>query len=108
MSKYYNRKCELDGIRFDSIKEMNHYAELKVLEKGGVIKDLKLQPEYILVPAYIDNGKKVRPIIYRADFAYTENGKSVVEDVKGFKTDVYKLKKKIFRYMYPAIDFREI
>lgn len=94
----------LDGILFASKAEMNRYAELKMLERAGIIKNLELQPRFPLLAG----NKKDRGTSYFADFAYEENGHRVVEDVKGHKTDVYKLKRKLFRDRYPEIDFREV
>lgn len=108
-SKYNARKTEVDGFVFDSIKEANRYQELKLLELAGEITDLQLQPEFVLQKGFHDNkGKIHRPIIYRADFWYRENGKIIVEDVKGMKTQVYQIKKKLFIYSRPQIDFREV
>lgn len=108
--KYYNKKTEVDGITFDSKLEAQRYRELKVLEKAGYIKDLKLQPKYELQPSYKKNGKTIRKIEYIADFSYFDNelNKLVVEDTKGFKTDVYRLKKKMFEYKYPELTITEI
>lgn len=106
-NKYGNHKRELDGYKFDSIKEMNRYSELKLLKRGGVIKNLRLQPRYELQEGFTYQGKKERKIEYVADFEYTENSKTVVEDVKGMKTDVYKLKRKLFLYRYPDLTFYE-
>lgn len=110
MSKYFSRKTEIDGHTFDSLKEASRYTELKLLERGKVIKDLKLQPVYELQPRFRYHGSNIRAITYVADFSYTDakTGKTVVEDVKGFKTEVYKLKRKIFLYQNPEVDFREI
>lgn len=97
-NKYGNKKCKIDGYTFDSIKEGHRYAELKILLREGKIKDLELQKEYELVPSYIDNeGKRVRPVYYKADFVYYDNeaGKTVIEDVKGFRNEIYKIKKKL-------------
>ena len=109
-SKYKNRRTEVDGIEFDSLKEARRYGELKLLVKGGVIKDLELQPVFELIPKQKHNGKTIRKANYIADFMYidTKRGITVVEDVKGFKTDVYKLKKKMFLYKYPEYEFKEI
>ena len=67
-SKYGNRKCKIDGYTFDSIKEGQRYAELKILLRENKIKDLELQKEYELCPAYRDGitGKMVRPLYYKA------------------------------------------
>lgn len=94
----------LDGILFDSKAEATRYAELKMLLKAGMIQKLELQPVFPLVPA---QGKE-RGLSYVADFSYEESGHRIVEDVKGMRTDVYKLKRKLFRAMYPEIDFREV
>lgn len=100
--KYGNRKVIIDGIAFDSKKEGNRYCELKLLQRAGSIVGLTLQPEFELQPAYTVNGKRVRAITYRADFKYfdTEKNRYVVEDVKGFRTKEYLLKKKMFAYKF--------
>lgn len=110
-NKYGNRKCKIDGFTFDSMKEGRRYAELKILLREGLIKDLELQKQFELQPGFIDaDGKRIRPIYYRADFCYTdtETGKMVVEDVKSAatKTAVYKLKKKMMAYK--GITIKEI
>lgn len=98
-NKYGNKKCRIDGFTFDSQKEGMRYAELKILLRQNKIKDLELQKEYELVPAYRDaiTGKMIRPVYYKADFVYydIENEKTVIEDVKGYKTETYKIKKKL-------------
>ena len=107
--KYHNKKVEYDGYTFDSIREKNYYIKLKLLEKAGKIKELELQKEFELQPSFKLNNKTSRKITYRADFTYktTEDDKLHVIDVKGFKTDVYKLKKKLFEYKY-RIEIEEI
>lgn len=107
--KYHNKKVEYDGYTFDSIREKNYYIKLKLLEKAGKIKELELQKEYELQPSYKLGNKTNRKITYRADFTYktTEDDKLHVIDVKGFRTDVYRLKKKLFEYKY-KIELEEI
>ncbi len=107
--KYHNKKVEYDGYTFDSIKEKNYYIKLKLLEKAGKIKELELQKEYELQPSFKLNNKTSRKITYRSDFTYktTEDDKLHVVDVKGFRTDVYRLKKKLFEYKY-RIEIEEI
>lgn len=109
VAKYHNKKVKYDGYTFDSIREKNYYIKLKLLEKAGKIKELELQKEYELQPSFKLNNKTSRKITYRADFTYktTEDDKLHVIDVKGFKTDVYKLKKKLFEYKY-RIEIEEI
>lgn len=107
MSKYKNKKTIVDNIKFDSKAEANRYIELKLLEKAGKISDLELQPKFELQEKYINNkGEKVRAITYKSDFSYIENGKLVVEDVKGVETKEFKIKKKLFENKYRDIDFR--
>ena len=94
-SKYKNQKTIIDGIEFDSIKEANRYTELKYLLQAKEIFNLRLQPKFILQQAFKRNKKTYRKIEYLADFYYFDNKSQthVVEDVKGMKTEVYKLKK---------------
>lgn len=99
-SKYSSAKTDVDGIRFDSKKEAEFYAELKLREKAGEISHLRLQPRYLLQEAFKHEGKQYRETEYVADFEYIENGETVVIDVKGFRTAVYMLKKKLFLYRY--------
>ena len=81
---------------YDSKKEAKRGAELKLLEKSGLITDLKEQVKYQVIPK--QDGE--RAAHYIADFAYMENGNLVVEDVKGFKTADYILKRKLMRYVH--------
>lgn len=99
-SKYRAKKTVVDGITFDSRKEADRYLVLKGMEEDGLIENLRRQVRYELVPAFDVDGKHYRPVYYVADFAYVEDGKEVVEDVKGVRTDVYKLKSKLFARRY--------
>ena len=87
--KYRARRVVVDGISFASAKEAKRYGELKLLQRGKQISDLRLQVRY----------KLVMEVVYVADFAYYDRltGKQVVEDVKGFRTPEYKRKKKLMR-----------
>lgn len=105
-SKYHAKKTVVDGITFDSRHEAKRYAVLKLLERDGAISDLRRQVKYELVPAFDLDGKHYRSITWIADFVYTENGKEVVEDCKGYRTDVYKLKRKLFAHRY-GVSIRE-
>lgn len=95
-AKYAAVPTIVDGIRFASQREARRYRELTILARAGVIRDLERQPEYPLVV----NG--VRVARYLADFRYVEtsDGRSVVEDVKGVRTPVYTLKKKLVAALY--------
>lgn len=95
-TKYNAQRTELDGIKFASKKEARRYAQLKLMEKAGVITDLRLQVPFVL----IDKSTYGRAIKYIADFVYIENGQEIIEDTKGFRTDVYKLKKRLFAEKY--------
>lgn len=106
-NKYRNNPMIIDGIRFDSTKEGHRWCELQTLQKAGVISDLQRQVKYELQPAFYFQGKKIRPIQYVADFTYNEGGEHIVEDVKGVKTQEYKLKKKMMQYIY-GIDIKEV
>ena len=108
MNKYRNKKVIVDGEEFDSKKEGNRYKELKLLLKAGEISNLELQPKFLLQDSFKKNGKTFRKIEYIADFQYIENGKTIVEDVKGMQTDVFKLKHKIFEKVYPDLELRII
>ena len=101
-SKYKAKKTIVDGIKFDSQKEALRYKELKLLEKVHKIDNLRLQVPFTL----IDKSKHGRAIKYIADFVYCSNGLEIVEDVKGYKTDVYKLKKRLLAEKY-GIEIKE-
>lgn len=105
--KYHNKKCEYKGLKFDSLKERNHYIVLEHLEKTGQIKDLKRQVKFELQPSFKLNGKTIRAINYIADFTYLKDGILVVVDTKGFRTKDYLLKKKMFQYKY-GMDIVEV
>ncbi|NCC71585.1 DUF1064 domain-containing protein [bacterium] len=108
--KYNNKKVIIDNIKFDSKKEANRYLELKFLLKYKKIKNLELQKVFLLQKSFKDNeGKTQRAIKYIADFQYIDVGskKVIVEDVKGMKTEVYKIKKKLLLYKFPKIIFKE-
>lgn len=101
MSKYNNKKTEVDGIVFDSKKEANKYQELKLLKMAGEIKDFDLQPVFVLQEKFEKNGKKFREIKYIADFKVIENDGTVrIIDTKGFRTKDFELKLKMFEYKY--------
>lgn len=104
--KYHNTKTVADGIKFDSKLEAERYAQLKILERAGVIRELELQPSFELLPSFKKNGKTWRKTVYKADFRYIlcEDDSYIIEDVKGSTaviTDVFRLKQKLFEYKYP-------
>lgn len=99
-AKYRNKKIEVGGIEFDSKKEAKRYADLLTLLRAGEISDLQLQREFELIPAQYETfpryGKKGQRLkdgqrciekgcVYKADFSYMQDGRLVVEDVKGYR-----------------------
>ena len=96
MTKYGNKKTLTpDGV-FDSKRELIRWNELKLLEKSGTIQDLKRQVKFELIPKIGKN----RPTSYIADFTYKDGDELVVEDAKGFKTEIYKIKKKLMMMVH--------
>lgn len=108
MSKYGNKKVQIDRYVFDSQLEGRRYRELALLEKAGEIKNLRLQVPFLLQESFRKDGKTYRKIEYIADFVYEEKGQTIVEDTKGMKTDVFKIKQKLFEYKYPNLTIKEI
>jgi len=99
-SKYHNVPVYIDGIRFMSRKEGQDYLNFKAMKKAGEIKELKLQPKF----KFDKTG-----ITYVADFDVTwKDGKREIFDSKGYKTAIYKIKKKLFKYFYPDLTLEEI
>ncbi len=96
-SKYRNEKVMEDGHKFDSRKEARRYKQLLLLQAAGEITDLKLQP----VIRCVVNGELV--CSYVADFFYIDRGplvavfKDTYEDCKGYKTPIYRLKRKLVK-----------
>lgn len=103
MSKYGSVKTEVDGVLFDSKREAFRYQELKICERAGIIQELALQVKFPLVV----NGVKV--CTYIADFVYKDQqGRTLVEDSKGVKTPVYRIKAKLFAACYPNLRILEV
>lgn len=95
--KYNNQKTVVNGILFDSKREANRYCELLLLMRAGEITNLQRQVRYTLIPK--QDGE--RACEYVADFVYTDKaGHTIVEDVKGVRTDVYKIKRKLMRWVH--------
>lgn len=111
-NKYRNQKVEVDGHLFDSKREAEVYAELKLLQKHGDVKDIELQPEFELLPSFRAGKANYRGIKYRADFRVTyHDGRQEVWDVKSritAKNPEYRMKVKLLLYKYPTLSFREV
>lgn len=111
--KYHNTKVIYKDIRFSSKKEMRRYIALKQLERAGIIKELELQPKFLLLDTIHYKDKTYPKTYYIADFKYfdKEKGKYIVEDIKSpitAKDKVYRLKIKMLLAKYPDIDFIEV
>ena len=121
MRKYHNTNVVVDGFEFQSKKEAYRWQELRLLEKAGEISDLRRQVKYTLIPAQKETTVEIRKNMtpkrtervverecsYVADFVYEEDGKTIVEDAKGMKTEVYRIKKKLMLYVH-GIKIREV
>jgi hypothetical protein len=97
-NKYNSKKVSIDGMTFDSKAESQYYLCLKA-------KEFKGQVPFELIPGYRDqSGKKIRSTHYIADFVvFYPDGSEDIVDVKGsrgFQTDIFKLKKKLFEWVY--------
>lgn len=116
-NKFNAKRIYIGGETFDSKKEYNRYCELRLLERAGEISNLERQVEYELIPAQFEmvwdkrkgeyrKGKCLeRKCCYIADFRYSENGKTVVEDVKGYRNSgaawsLYSIKRKLMLQLY--------
>lgn len=96
-NKYGARKVKApDGEVFDSMKEYHRWCYLRLLARAGRISDIHRQVSFELIPKQ----KGERACSYIADFTYQENGKLVVEDCKGYRTETYKIKKKLMLWVH--------
>ena len=104
-SKYGNKRTKVNNITFASKHEAERYAELRLLEKAGEITALMLQVKFVLIKASAINNEGY----YLADFVYfnTKTRSFVVEDAKGMKTEIYKIKKKLM-YDKHGIEIQEV
>ena len=106
-NKYNNKKTIVDGIKFDSEMESHYYIYLKHLKEIGEVVDFVLQPTYLLQEGFNLNGKRIRPITYKADFKVIyKDGHEEVIDVKGKLTEEFKIKRKMLLYRYRDINFK--
>ena len=118
-TKYGAKKVEYDGMTFDSKAERDRYLELRLLEACGKIQNLRRQVKFVLIPTQREadtigkrGGVKQGRVIekecsYTADFVYEEDGETIVEDYKGFKTEEYKIKRKLMLWVH-GIRIKEI
>ena len=103
MNKYNAKKVEVDGIKFDSVAESRYYKYLLGLLNEGVVESFEMQKPYTLLDKFPHpkTGKTIRAIKYVPDFEviYTD-GRVEVVDVKGMRTDVFRMKCKLFMFRY--------
>lgn len=112
MNKYHAKKVRTpDGV-FDSQKEYRRYCELRILERAGIVTNLQRQVRFALIPAQrgpdtigarggVKRGKIIeKAVYYVADFVYDMDGKHIVEDCKGVRTDAYIIKRKLMLKVY--------
>ena len=106
-NKYKNKKTIIDGFKFDSEMESHYYIYLKQLKEIGEVVDFVLQPTYLLQEGFDLNGKRIRPITYKADFKVIyKDGHEEVIDVKGKLTEEFKIKRKMLLYRYRDINLK--
>ena len=108
--KYHNTKTVVDDMVFDSKAEARRWQQLRLMERGGIIRDLRRQVPYVLIKSFRwPSGKACPKTVYKADFVYVieGTGEVVVEDVKGVLTPEYKLKKKLMMEKY-GIEVKEV
>lgn len=109
--KYGAKRTEVDGITFASKAEAKRYKELKLMQRTGMIRGLTLQPRYDIYALKFQDAP-VKIGFYKADFRYDvpllDNAwKTVIEDVKGVRTETYRLKKKLVEAQY-GIEITEV
>lgn len=101
-NKYGARKVTVDGITFDSAKEAKRWKELQLMERAGQIRDLRRQVPFELIPVQHGGIRNERPVTYIADFVYiwpanADPAERIIEDVKGYRTPEYKIKRKLMK-----------
>lgn len=108
-NKFGAKKTVVDGEVFDSKREADRWCELRALERAGKISHLVRQPRFNFEvrgnPVKYDSGRQA---YYKADFAYFDGEKRVIEDAKGFRTKEYKLKKAFVEALFPAVKIVEV
>lgn len=110
-SKYRNIKTVIDGIKFDSVKEVERYSYLNLLKRAGEIRSVEHHKKYVLLESFTNaQGVHRSPISYTPDFIVTRNdGTIYAEDIKGAEeiiTDLFSIKRKLFEKRYPEIELK--
>ena len=107
INKYKNHRVETYEGTFDSKKEFLRWKQLRMMQAAGKIQNLQRQVAYTLVPAQQTSSGTERSVKYIADFVYEMDGKTIVEDTKGFKTPDYIIKRKLMLYIH-GIEIQEV
>lgn len=106
-SKYRNKRTRAGGIIFDSKREAMYYLKLLAAQQKGSIKEIELQPKFLLQRKFTKNGINFPAITYKADFKVTyADGSVEIIDIKGMSTPVFKLKHKMFEFVYPDLSLK--
>ena len=108
-NKYGNEPCSVNGEKYRSRKEMRRHQELILLEKAGLIKDLKREVSFELAPGVVVRDRKRPPLRYYADFVYVNalpGGAKIIEDCKGKRTEGYRIKRHLMKSIH-GIDILE-
>jgi hypothetical protein len=109
MNKYNARKTVVYGETFYSKREAEVFLTLLDEKRRGSVRYIKRQPRFTLIPSFEHKGHRERPVQYTADFdVYYTDGRRKVIEVKGYKTRDYVIRRKLFLYKNPEIDFEEV
>lgn len=107
--KYKNVNCIADGYRFDSRREADYYGQLKMEKRAGLILDFERQVEFPLFAWVPMNFERQEVCRHRVDFLVTlPDFRKEVREVKGFATDIWNLKRKLFEANYPEIEYKVV
>lgn len=101
-NKYRNKKVEVQGVKYDSKKEAKITQEILLLEKAGKVRDVVLKPKFdFKIEGETIRYASGRPLTYTADVQYfdIEKDKLIVVDIKGFETDVFKIKRALMKHI---------
>lgn len=101
------RRKEVDGIAFRSTLEATVYQLLALWEKAGAISELKLQPRFIVQDKFKRDGQTIRSMRYTADFQFQRDGKTIICEAKGHKTQPYLMRRKMFLSRYQDLVHEE-
>ncbi len=108
-NKFNAVKTRVGEYLFHSKREAQFYQALLAEKANGSIVEIICQPMFILQPAFEKHGEKHRKISYKADFFVRyKDGSSVIFEVKGFKTEGYRIRRKLFDFKYTDLKFVEV